>query len=385
MNLKLFFSPLEDTLFKHIKHSNSIYKNIRSNIDQMPEVRGMEIALIGVPEERGASENIGTAKGPDEIRKKLYALKKGYGYYKIVDLGNLRPGHDLDETHGRLQEVCKFLLEKNILPVIIGGSQDLDYGQFRGYEDLDKLVSVLNVDAFLDMEETATDMNRKHIHKMMVHEPNFLFHYSHLAYQTYLVDQNTPQVLEMLYFECHRLGKLRHNFTEIEPVIRNADMLTFDISSIKSADAPGSGQAQPFGLTGEEACQICWYAGMNEKLSSAGFYEYNPDLDDEMMKTASVVATMIWYFIEGFYHRKNELVFRQNDYLKFVVSMPSSPATITFYKSKLSEKWWLEIPVSHPSLRYDRTIIVPCSYSDYTMATSGEVPDRYVQAQAKLV
>ena len=384
MNLKLFFSPLEESLFKSIRNTNSVFKNIRSNIDQMPDIHGMEIAIIGVPEERGTQENIGTAMGPDVIRKKLYALRKGSGLYRIVDLGNLRPGHDLEETHGRLKEVCRFLIEKNILPIIIGGSHDLDLAQFLAYEDLDKLVSVLNVDAYMDMEEYAEEEQKKHIHKMMVHDPNFLFHYSHLAYQSYLVDHNVPQVLELLYFETHRLGKIRHNFTEIEPVIRNADMLSFDVCAIRSSDAPGSIHVQPFGLTGEEACQICWYAGLNEKLSSAGFYEYNPSLDDPMMKTASVIATMIWYFIEGFYNRKNELVFKQNDYLKYVVSMPSSPAMITFYKSKLSDKWWLEIPVSHPSLRYERTIIVPCSHSDYTTAASGEVPDRYIQAQAKL-
>jgi formiminoglutamase len=276
------------------------------------------------------------------------------------------------------------LLEKNILPIILGGSQDLDLAQFKAYEDLEKLITVLNVDAYLDMEEHADSLQKKHIHKMMVHEPNFLFHYSHLGYQSYLVDRNLPQVLEMLYFECHRLGQIRHNFSDIEPVIRHSDMLTFDVAAIRSSDAPGSAHVQPFGLTGEEACQICWYAGLNEKLSSVGFYEYNPSLDDEMMKTASVCATMIWYFIEGFYHRKNELAFKQNNYLKYTVSMPSSPATITFYKSKLSDKWWLEIPVSHPSLRYERTIIVPCSHSDYETAASGEVPDRYIQAQAKI-
>ncbi len=384
MNLKLFFSPLEESLFQHIDSPNSFYKNISANIEKMPDIKGMELAIIGVGEERGTSENTGTSKGPNEIRRKLYALKKGSGSYRIADLGNLRPGHDLDETHGRLKEVCRFLLERNILPIILGGSHDLDFAQFTAYEDLEKLITVLNVDAYLDMEEHATDMNKKHVHKMMVHEPNFLFHYSHLAYQSYLVDHNIPQVLELLYFECHRLGMLRHNFSEIEPIIRQGDMLSFDISAIRSSDAPGSAHVQPFGLTGEEACQICWYAGLNEKLSSVGIYEYNPSLDDEMMKTASVCATMIWYFIEGFYHRKNEQIIKQNDYLKYTVSMPSSPATITFYKSKLSDKWWLEIPVTHPSLRYERTIIVPCSYSDYTTAASGEVPDRYIQAQAKM-
>ena len=162
-------------------------------------------------------------------------------------------------------------------------------------------------------------------------------------------------------------------------------MLSFDVTAIRSADAPGNRNAQPFGLTGEEACQICWYAGLNEKLSSVGFYEYNPSFDDAHRKTASVIATMIWYFVEGYYHRKNDQNFRGNDFLKYSVSMPVEPEVITFYKSKLSEKWWMEVPYPHGHSRYSRNSIVPCSYNDYQVAVKGEVPERYISALAKLI
>ncbi|HAC25033.1 MAG TPA: formiminoglutamase, partial [Cytophagales bacterium] len=162
-----------------------------------------------------------------------------------------------------------------------------------------------------------------------------------------------------------------------------ADRLTFDLASIKSSDAPGSEHAQPIGLTGEEAFHICWYAGLNEKLSSAGFYGYSADFDDEHRKTASVTATMIWYFIEGFYQRKHELNFRSNDFIKYVVAMPQEPETLTFYKSKLTEKWWMEIVPPHAQ-QYGRNSMVPCSYNDYQQATSGELPERYLTAIAKL-
>lgn len=324
--------------------------------------------------------------GPDEIRKKLYQLKKGTGAYRVVDLGNLNPGHDLDETYVRISEVCRMLLENNVLPVVLGGSQDLDYGQYSAYETLEKLVSFLNVDAFLDLEDkTGSVPNRQHIHKILLHEPNYLFSYTHLAYQSYLIDPFSVAILEKLYFEAFRIGQLRTNIQEIEPVIRNADILSFDITAIRSSDAPGNWNAQPFGLTGEEACQICWYAGQNEKLSSIGFYEYNPSLDDAHKKTASVIATMIWYFIEGYYHRKNEQNFRSNDFLKYTVSMPVDPETISFYKSKFSEKWWMEVPYSDGRERYSRNSIVPCSYSDYQTAIKGEVPERYITTLAKLI
>jgi formiminoglutamase len=386
MDLKIFFSALDEELFASIKSTTSFYKNIKANLDKMPDFKDADLAIIGVEEERGTLTNKGVSKGANEIRKKLYKLKKGYGKYKIVDLGNIRNGVDLDETVGRVQEVCQILIQNNVLPIIIGGSHDIDYGQYKAYEGMEKLISLLNVDAFLDMEEGVSEPEcNRHIHKILLHEPNYLFNYSQLAYQSYLIDQNAINILEKLYFEAYRVGHLRSNITEMEPIIRNADMLTFDISSIKSSDAPGNSNAQPFGLTGEEACQICWYAGLNEKLSSIGFFEYNPDKDDEAKKTASVVATMIWYFIEGYYHRKKEQNFKTNDYIKFVVAMSGDPDALCFYKSKLSEKWWMEVPFPQGKEKYARNCIIPCSYSDYQMASHGELPERYITTHAKLI
>jgi formiminoglutamase len=386
MDLTIFFSPVEESVYSDISSPTSFYKSIRVFTDKMPDYRGAHVAIVGVGESRGHQKNEGTTTAPDEIRKKLYNLKRGTGPYRIIDLGNLNAGHDLDETYVRLSEVCRMLFESNVLPVIIGGSHDLDFGQYAAYETLDKLVSFLNVDAFLDLEDKNDPYpSRQHIHKVLLHEPNYLFSYTHLAYQSYLIDPLSVSVLEKLYFEAFRIGQVRNNLQEIEPVVRNADLLSFDITAIRSSDAPGNIQAQPFGLSGEEACQICWYAGLNEKLSSIGFYEYNPSLDDSHKKTASVVATMIWYFIEGYYCRKNETNFKSKDFLKYTVSMPVEPETITFYKSKLSEKWWMEVPYLNGREQYARNSIVPCSYNDYQTAIKGEVPERYISTLAKLI
>ncbi len=386
MDLTILFSPIDESLYADITSPSSFYKNIRVFTEKMPEYRGAHIAIFGIKEERGTILNTGTSSAPDEIRKKIYNLKKGTGANYIVDLGNLNVGHDLNETYVRISEVCRMLLESNVLPVILGGSHDLDYGQYAAYETMDKLVSLLNVDAFLDLDEKKeSGASQHHIHKILLHEPNFLFSYTHLAYQSYLIDPLSISILEKLYFEAFRIGEMRTNIQEIEPTIRNADMLSFDVTAIRSSDAPGNNRAQPFGLTGEEACQICWYAGLNEKLSSIGFYEYNPVHDDVHKKTASVVATMIWYFIEGYYHRKNEQNFKSNDFLKYSVAMPVEPEVLIFYKSKFSEKWWMEVPYPQGRERYSRNSIVPCGYSDYQTAIKGEVPERFISTIAKLL
>ncbi len=381
MDLKIFFTAIEEKTFDHITSHNFFFHSIRVNHESMPSFNGSDIAIMGLP--RMGQDNLWEAA--DQIRSKLYGLKKGTGTYRIIDLGNLNPGISLEETYLRIKEVCELLIENNVLPIMLGGTHDMDIGQFRAYEALDKLVSILNVDAMLDMsEEKDAAKNTSHIQSILLHEPNFLFNYSHLGYQTYLIDANHIALLEKLYFEAYRLGHLREHINEMEPIVRDADMMSFDIGAIKSIDAPGTSDPKPFGLTGEEACQICWYAGLNEKLSSAGFYEYYPEQDDQHFKTASVVATMVWYFIEGFYNRKNELNFKTNDYIKYVVSMPVDPESIVFYKSKLSEKWWLEVPYPDRTT-FDRNCIVPCNYSDYELANEGQVPERWINTYTKLI
>lgn len=386
MDIRIFFDQVSDSQFEKIETPHAFAKNIYLPGSAFPDIRKADLALIGVTENRGSNNNQDADKGADIIRKKLYQLKKGRGDHKIIDLGNIRNGNSLEESRMRIKEICSFLIENEVFPLIFGGTHDLDLGMFTAYENMEKLVSILNVDAFIDLGmDGKKDLSHKHVHDILMHEPNYLFNLSQIGYQSYLIDQDSLNMMEKLYFDTYRIGKLRQNIYEMEPVIRDADILSFDITAIRSSDAPGNANAQPFGLTGEEACQLCWYAGLNEKLSSAGFFEYNPVLDDAHQKTASVVATMIWYFIEGFQNRKDHYSFKSNYYMKYVVSMPDDPESLVFYKSKISEKWWMEVPYPKGRKVFDRNSIVPCSYSDYQKAMNGELPERWINTQARLI
>lgn len=383
MDLTIFFDSVDESILSDCAEADSWQQSIHIHTEKMPLWKNGHLAILGVPEERGTFTNKGTHKAANAIRKVLYQLKKGTKSYKISDLGDLRPGITLQDTYLRLQEVCETLLRNQVIPIILGGSHDLDYGQYMAHENLPMRVSLLNVDAFLDMSEDAGQaMNRRHIHAILMHEPNYLFTFSHLAYQAYLTSAHDLAALEKLYFEACRLGQIRENMQEIEPLIREATMMSFDITAVKMSDAPGNAQAHAFGLTGEEACQICWYAGLNEKMSSLGLYEYNPDYDHRN-QTAEIIATMIWYFAEGFYHRKKETNFSDRTYTKYVVPLLNNAAhDIIFYKNTFNEKWWMEVPYPGNS---GKISVVPCSYSDYQSALKGDVPQRWINRYAKLV
>ena len=383
MNIRPYFDPIPEFITTQKYSSNSFFNFIHFHGETFPDLKGLQIAIIGLVENRGMPKGESIERSASEVRDKLFHLKKGHGLYKIADLGDLKMGQTREESIQIMATVGEYLIKKQILPIFIGGTHDLDLGQYLSYQNLEKLVSMVTVDAKVDMEEEGKPFEN-HSQEIILHQPNFLFNYSHLGYQSFLVDKDLTGVMAKLYFDHIRLGHVRSNFKEIEPLIRNADLLSFDVCAIQSSDAPGAADAQVFGLSGEEACQICKFAGMNEKLSSFGIFGYQPYYDDNRNKTASVIATMVWYFIEGFYDRKDTLSFKGNDYVKYTVSLDFKPSTLVFYKSKRSEKWWMEIPHQDQD-KFDRNTIIPCSYQDYQTAQSGEIPERWVNAQIKLL
>ncbi len=379
MELKLFFDEVSDELTGLRFESADLGNYIVTRYDYLQ--KGVfDLAIFGVNEQRGASRMPAQSCGADQIRRKFYCLKQGQEAPKILDLGNLRLGETLEHTYLRIREVCEMLIQQQILPMILGATHDLDIGQYQAYEDLGKLVYLASVDNSVDVASPAGDANRNHLNTILLHQPNYLFSFGILGFQSYLTEGEKLRVFEKLNFDAVSVGRIRSNLPEIEPIIRSADMLSFDVSAIRQNDAPATRKPSPFGLTGEEAGQICWYAGMNETLSSIGIYEYYPDKDTADFRTAFVIAVMLWYFVEGFYHRKGTLNLGENFHVKYTVPMREG-FDLIFYKNTLSETWWLEIPTGENRAEtFDRQRLVPCSYADFEQANQGHLPDRWLKA-----
>jgi formiminoglutamase len=385
-----FFSPvttgnvLENHALKELQFGNLF--SIHTEGNGFPALENIDLAIVGVAEERNSGNNTGCALAPDAVRSYLYKLYGGSFNARVADLGNIDPGHSTDDTYFALRTTVDHLIRKNIIPIIIGGSQDLSYAQFLGYKDLEQTINVVAVDSSFDLGDPDEDIsNTSYLGKIILHQPNYLFNYSNIGFQTYLVDQASLHMMTKLYFDVYRLGQVRDKIEEAEPVIRHADMISFDITSIKHSDAPANPNASPNGFYAEEACQMMRYAGMNDKLSSLGIYEINPRYDVSG-KTAHLAAQMIWCFMDGYYHRKNDFPGRTNpDYVRFHVVLQDEKYEINFYKSKKSDRWWMEIPYPpHKDLKFERHTLIPCSYKDYDLAVNNEIPDRWWQTYQKL-
>lgn len=378
-----FVVPLtEDEMALYRKNHATTWGANVSFYQTHDDFAGFDIALLGVKETRNSEQNIGCEEAPDVVRMALYSLAKNAGDFNIIDLGNIEKGATPQDTYIALKQVVQELIEHKVLPIIMGGTHDLTYGQYLAYEKANKPIHLVVADEKINLRvigEPIADEN--FLMNIFTHQPNYLFNFSIIGYQSYFVSDEAIATMERLNFDWYRLGMVREKMEEIEPVLRDADCFSFDMQSIKSSDAPGTFNATPNGFYSEEACQLMRYAGLSDKLTSVGIYQYNPAYDHRQ-QTAQLMAQMIWYFTDGFYARKNDNpLLHEENFIKFIVDLQDSNMEMIFYKSKISDRWWMQVQDQGSG----KMQTVPCSYSDYKKATSNELPDKWVKSLSRMI
>ena len=390
MDISIFLEPVAEKCFSKAyrpgKKTLGETINIYRNEDAFPDLEGVDLAIIGVKEERGTVDNKGCADGVDYIRKALYPLFDHWPQLHIIDLGDIRIGKDINDTYYAVNQVLTELMKYKIVPIIIGAGQDLTYTMYQVYEPTGKLINIAAVDPMFDIGNDKEVLNsHSYLSHIILHQPNFLFNFTNIGYQSYYVDTENIELMKQLLFDAYRLGNIKQNIELTEPLIRNANLLSFDISAIRAADAPGVKNASPNGFNGEEACRMTRYAGLSYKLSSIGFFEYNPHYDINS-RTANLIAEMIWYFIEGFANRQDDIpTMESTDFRRYNVQIGDNQ-DVVFLCHKISGKWWMDMSfLQKADQRYERHHFIPCSKEDYDQAMRNELPDKWWQFYQKLM
>ena len=381
-----YLSPVDDLILSHMNLNSSLILgkriNIYSDVSVPLELDDVDIAIIGVSEYRNTHNSVGEDFSLNEVRKTLYNLFPGNWSLNISDLGDLRLGDTVSDTYLALQSIVSELLKNNIIPVIIGGSQDITYANYRSYDYLEKTVNIVNIDPNFDLGDSSKPMkNNSYLGKIILDKPHNLFNYSTLGYQTYFNSQEEIDLMQKLYFEAYRLGELSNNIQNVEPVLRDANIVTLDLRSVRSSEVSSKQKFSPNGFSGKEICAISRYAGISNKVSSFGVYEYIPSVEDEA--TEMLIAQVIWYFIEGVNCRVMDSNFYNTaDFQKYTVLVDEQE--LIFLKSLKSSRWWVEIPfLQNSNNKLEDHSLLPCMHQDYVDASNGVVPERWYKAQKK--
>jgi arginase family enzyme len=383
MDLFDLIDPVElekpDDYFLSRKDLFSHKINIHTENFNLSELSQHDIIIIGAPEDRN-SFNRGAALSPNRIRSELYKLIQPSDKFKILDIGNLKSGNTYSDTYFALKEVTTRFLGENLNIILIGGSQDLTLPVFQAFESYQKKINLVTVDSRIDANPDAIEVNSESYLLEILLKKKKLFKYANLGHQAYFTEKNSIELINKLFQDAIRLGEIRNDITMIEPVLRDADIISFDMGAVRHSDSPGYFKPMPNGFYAEEVCQIARYAGTSDMIRFFGIFESNAKLDTNN-HTSALAAQMIWYYIDGISNRVIEYPdSNSSDYKTFIVTHHDLDHEMIFYKSMKTDRWWMEIP----NIKENNQVVVACSHHDYQTACNHEVPDLWWKTYQKL-
>ncbi len=357
---------------------------VHDEIAGFPDWESCKIAILGVCEGRGSSRGL-VENSPDLIRKKFYDLFPGDWRMGVADLGNLYAGERLQDTQIALRDILAQVLSRQIVLIVLGGSQDLTYGMYRGYDKLEQTVNIAAIDSRFDLGRHDLSLSEEnYVSHIILNKPYNLFNFSAIGYKTYYIRQEERDLMERMNFDLVRLGEIRADLKLAEPLMRDADLVSIDLAAMKRSGASASQRSGPNGFLEEEICMLSRYAGISDKVSSLGIFGLDSG-HPNAEHTADLVAQALWYFLEGVDSRKGDYPFAsKKEYLRFSILINEGEQELIFYKSPLSGRWWMEVPMRNRNIGMVGNIaMVPCSDYDYERACQNEIPDRWWKAYHK--
>ena len=381
-----FLSPVSKSVIAHreVLPPGVLGKEIgiHSKKGELPDLKDVEIAILGVKENRNDIDYIGTAVSYAAIRQELYALYPGNWTHKMADLGNIENGETVEDTYFAVKAVVGALLERGIIPIVLGAGQDVAYAQYRSYDTKGEMVNLVNVDNKFDLGDSDAHIsNHSYMGKVIVNQPYNLFNYCTLGYQSFFNPAGEIALMEKLFFDAYRLGEVSSEITMVEPVMRDADIVIMDINAIKTSEISYKNSMSPNGFDGREICAISRYAGISNRVTSFGVYELK-DFSDAR-NGAMLVAQILWYFIEGVNFRVADEDF-DDDSQYTTYQVPVDDDILVFRKSAKTGRWWVEMPfILNSNNKSKRRTLLPCTYGDYLSACNQEIPERWFKACRK--
>ena len=328
-----------------------------------------KIALIGIQEFRSLDSDEQDDTDFDLLRASLYELKKGNWSLPIYDFGDLIASDKKSDTGEIFTKILSELIKEKYFVIILGGSPNLAYNQFRAYDQIIKNLNYFSIDEKIRFGNESDQINdENYLTKIITSEPLNLIDYTNLGHQTYFVSQEELDLIEELNFEAVRLGIINQDIKEAEPYTREANAGVINLSSIEANYFKSTKDLTPNGFNSREICGLVKYIGSSYVLSSIYLSNYVEKYNkcDHLL-----INQMIWYLIEGRNHRLERKNIDDTQYFDKIF-VPSDIANFIFYRNKETSQLWLNVSMNENEIK-----IIPCSLSDYEKAVAGELPNRW--------
>ena len=361
-----YFSPVKFEIIDYVNKldNNQLGSKLKINgRDNLNSFESLDIVIFSVNEYRFNSGIRKSFNANKDFRKKLYSLYYGNWDLNIYDFGDLENGNLVSDTQFALSKILEFFSKNKILVITIGGSQNLLFDIYSSLKVTLQKINLVSVDNKIDFSNN----NESFLHKIIMDENNKLANFSNIGYQKHLTSVPENKLLDKMYFESINLGKIKSNVAEAEPVLRDSDIVSFNINSVKAGELNNAHQ-YPNGLSSYELCSLSRFSGLSSRVNIVSYFE-NWDL--KIMN--SLLAESAWYVIDGYATRINENPLNDtNDFIYYHIELDNYK--FKFYRSKLSDRWWVEF-LNDEIISIEKDII-SCTFDDYNNCKNSVIPER---------
>ncbi len=292
---------------------------------EIEQIHKADIVILGIPEDRGILANkgrSGSAKGPDEIRRRLYKLTPGFNMdfdrLSVVDIGNLSTNElTLEQVHLAAQELVSEVVSRGAIPIILGGGHDLTYpglaGLVQGALIKKNGLGLINVDSHLDVRTDENGINSgTSFYRALTQLPDKALSGSSFIEFGIQEPYNSPYYYNWVSEQGGTVLTLREvservmeSFLQALSIVGRRGRtiaVSLDIDAVRSTEAPGCSASNPSGLKAPELDKISYLAGRSSQIRYLDIMEVSPPLDDDH-RTAALAASSIFWFFRGLCER----------------------------------------------------------------------------------
>ncbi len=270
------------------------------------------VALVGFPTDEGVRRNggrPGAADGPRALREALYRMTPDAAtpgpfvglLERTVDVGDVATSGDLEGDQDRLGAAVGALLERGVVPVVLGGGHETAYGHFLGYVRARRPVHLLNWDAHADLRRTRGGRGHSGtpFRQALEHSSGVCRSYTVAGLHPWRVaaahlDVLREHVATTVFLDALTAGRARSVASGMAgPALASFDLDLVDAAAAPGVSAPGTGGLDPrTWLAAADAC------GRSDAFTSFDVVELNPRHDEDG-RTAALAALTVWHLLRG--------------------------------------------------------------------------------------
>ena len=368
MILEYFNSVEKNTLdFANNLNVDQLGKKIGINgRDDYNEFSNINIIIFSISEYRHNQSINKKFNADKDFRKKLYSLYIGNWTSKIYDMGSLVNGNKISDTNYALEKIINSFVKNQIFVITVGGSQNLTTSLYSSIKPLLSSINLVSINNKLDFTKN-NNTEESYLSRIILDDENKLNQFSNIGYQKHLISQDEIGLINKMKFESLSLGKVKSDVNNAEPVLRDSNLTSFDIRSVKSGDINNAHQ-YPNGLTTYEFCSLSRFSGSGSKSKVVSFFE---NWDFSIMN--SLLAEAVWYVIDGFNSRFDENPEEDSDdFVYYHIELDNYK--FKFYKSLITDKWWVEF-INDELISVEKNII-SCTANDYYQSKNSIISKR---------